>query len=70
MLLCCRLLEFYKKLEGDNFRFLLTGGVSIGNKLPDTPKNSSWLSEKMWGEICRLSELKDFPDFYKHFYDD
>lgn len=38
MHMCYKLQEFRKELHGDLFRFLLTGGISLGGKLPDMPK--------------------------------
>eukprot|EP00798_Chlamydomonas_sp_ICE-L_P008519 gene8518-4817_t len=40
------------------YRFLLTGGVATGEPPPNP---SDWLSDKLWGEMCRLSET--FPPF-------
>ena len=68
MLLCVRLLEFRGQLSKEHFRFLLTGGVALSDHLPDKP-NISWMSDKSWGEIVRLSDLEGFTDFYKCFYD-
>ena len=56
MLLVSRILEFRKQLENDQWRFLLTGGIDLSEKLPDFPK-CDWLSVKSWGEIFRLSKL-------------
>jgi len=35
--------------------------------LPDNP--CDWLEAKNWGEICRLSNVAGFTDFYKLFSD-
>lgn len=65
-------MEFKKELNGDAYRFLLTGGLSLSDKLPDHPSikfdNADWLSAKSWGEICRLTDVPGFEDFYKAFY--
>lgn len=45
----------------------MTGGISIAGKLPEMPR-ADWISEKAWGEICRLSDLEGFKDFYRTFY--
>lgn len=37
-----------------SWRFLLTGGISLDEKLPPMPE-CNWLKEKAWGEITRLS---------------
>jgi dynein heavy chain len=66
-------MEFRHELNNDAFRFLMTGGLSLSDKLPDHPStklsNTSWLSAKNWGEICRLSDVEGFENFYASFYD-
>ncbi len=57
-LLTCKLLEMSKELDYDEFRFFLTGGISMGGELPPCPVD--WLSEKSWGELLRLNELPAF----------
>ncbi|EGR31445.1 hypothetical protein IMG5_109350, partial [Ichthyophthirius multifiliis] len=65
ILLSVRLLEFRGEENIQEFwRFLLTGGVSINEHLPEKPEHLSWLSMKNWGEINRLSDLHGFKGFY------
>jgi len=45
----------------EEFMFFLTGGVGLANKNPN-PDNS-WLVEKSWDEICRLSDMPPFKGF-------
>ena len=52
-------------LDYEEFRFFLTGGISLGGDLPPIP--ASWISEKSWGEINRISELKGFKGFLASF---
>lgn len=52
-MLTVKLMELSGELENDELRFLLTGGVSLGEELPNNPTN--WMSEKAWGELFRLS---------------
>jgi dynein heavy chain len=52
--LTTRLMQSHGKIPGHEFLFLMTGGVVIDNIYLNP--NNSWISEKMWGEICRLSE--------------
>lgn len=48
-LLSTRILEFYGKLNNDQFRFLLTGGISLSDEYPPIPENStSWMQPKTW----------------------
>jgi dynein heavy chain len=67
-LLCTRIMRSSGDLDAHHFRFLLTGGIAL-NK-PAANPFESWLSDKSWGEITRLSELertKDFDaDFVEH----
>lgn len=45
--------------------FLLTGGVSLGEALPENPTN--WLLTKQWGELNRLDKLEGFEGYLDHF---
>ncbi|KAJ7549209.1 hypothetical protein O6H91_07G045600 [Diphasiastrum complanatum] len=49
------------KLDLDELRFLMTGGVAL-EKVPEKPGNatSSWLSDKAWREIYLLSKKNNF----------
>ncbi|GFT27966.1 dynein heavy chain 7, axonemal, partial [Nephila pilipes] len=64
-ILCCNLLISKKKLEKYEFKFFLTGGVGLENLIPNPA--SSWLLDKSWDEICRLSEFKVFNDLKDEF---
>lgn len=46
------------KMDPADLRFLLTGGVAVGD-LPAPNPCPAWLSDKSWGEICRASKLPD-----------
>ena len=45
-------------MDPDEFLFFLTGGVGLENTLSN-PDNS-WLSDKSWDELCRLSDMPKF----------
>mmetsp|Transcript_28814 Transcript_28814/g.26051 ORF Transcript_28814/g.26051 Transcript_28814/m.26051 type:complete len:505 (+) Transcript_28814:730-2244(+) len=64
-LLGCRLMEFRGQLDPEQYRFLLTGGVSLGEYIP--PKPAEWLSKKSWEESVRLSKLNHFEGFTQNF---
>ncbi|XP_040850987.1 dynein heavy chain 12, axonemal [Ochotona curzoniae] len=66
-LLCANLLLAKKEIEYQELMFLLTGGVSLRNaeKNPDP----TWLPDKSWEEICRVSELPAFRGLRDHFSD-
>ena len=46
-------MQAHGKIPKSEFYFLLTGGVAVDN--PYANPNNTWISEKMWGEICRVS---------------
>lgn len=60
-LLTIKLNEMKGNLDQEEFRFLMTGGISLGGELPSIP--ADWISEKTWGELYRLNELKNFKGF-------
>ena len=45
-----------RTLSASDLRFLLTGGVAVGDAAHPNP-DSTWISEAKWGEMCRLSAL-------------
>ena len=53
------------RIEDEELRFLLTGGVSLDNKNPNPCPD--WLTEKMWNEICKAAELQRMIGFKEHF---
>ncbi|KAG2424724.1 hypothetical protein HXX76_014300 [Chlamydomonas incerta] len=44
------------KMVPEELRFMLTGGVAMGD-LPLPNPAPEWVSERMWGEVCRASAL-------------
>jgi dynein heavy chain len=78
VLLCVAVLKSKNLIDMQEWRFLLTGGIGTDNNL--TQKPSTWLTEKSWTEIIRLSNMPSFlglsQDFstnisqWKELYDD
>ena len=64
-LLTIKLKEMAKEIDLEEYRFLLTGGISLGNVDLECP--ATWLSEKSWGRSIRMSDLKNFKGFLHHF---
>jgi len=67
LLLAVKLMEMAQELDAPSLKFLLTGGVSLGDELPQNP--TTWLGERAWGELNRLCKLKGFESFLRHFSD-
>lgn len=65
-MLAMKLMELKDELDQGELKFFLTGGVALGEKLPDCPC-SDWMQEKQWGEIFRLNKLSAFEGFLDHF---
>ena len=57
-LLSSKLMMDHHRMNPVELRFLLTGGVAMGD-LPIANPDPSWISEKMWSEMCRVSDLSD-----------
>lgn len=53
------------ELDQAEFKFFLTGGVSLGESLPPNP--AAWLSDKLWSEMGRLDALPTFKGWVDHF---
>jgi len=64
-LLTFKLMEMSKEIDPEEFRFFLTGGVSLGDALPDCP--CDWLAVKLWAEMNRLEKLPNFKGWCEHF---
>jgi len=64
-LLKAKLMEMAKELDQEEWRFLLTGGISLGEKLPPPP--ADWLEQRSWGELLRMCKLPAFKGFQEDF---
>jgi len=56
MMLTFKLLDMRGELNEKDLRFLLTGGVNVGEVIPDNPSDG-WLSKKCWEELDRAMNL-------------
>ena len=65
-MLTVAILRARDEISASQWRFLLTGGIGVGGGALTNPE-PSWISEKMWSEICKLSELDSFADLYSSF---
>lgn len=45
------------EIKKNEFKFFLTGGIGLENTIS---KPASWLLDKSWDELCRLSDIKAF----------
>ncbi|EPZ35039.1 Dynein heavy chain, coiled coil stalk domain-containing protein, partial [Rozella allomycis CSF55] len=66
LLLCSSILKSHDKINEEEWRFLLTGGLSIEKEIPPNP-DKSWISEKTWAELNRLINLPAFNSFLADF---
>lgn len=64
-LLCIKLLELNGTMDPAELKFLLTGGVALGEDYGEPP--AEWVSAKMWGELSRMSKLNSLKSFLPHF---
>lgn len=64
-LLCTNLLKSRNNLDQNEFMFFLTGGVGLDNKVANP--DPSWVSKKMWDELCRMADLPAFAGFLDSF---
>jgi dynein heavy chain len=65
-MLATSILKSNNQLESQELRFLLTGGVGVAREAIPNP-DSTWISEKSWGEICRASDLPALSGLSKGF---
>jgi dynein heavy chain len=64
-MLAMKLMELAGELNAAEVKFFLTGGVSLGEELPENP--TDWISDKCWGEMNRLNKLPNFKGWIDHF---
>nr|CAD7578910.1 unnamed protein product [Timema californicum] len=64
-ILCTNIMLATNVLTKEEFHFFLTGGVSLENPLKN--RASSWLGDKSWDELCRVTHLPAFYGFLESF---
>lgn len=67
-LLCIKLQELAATIDMTEFRYLLTGGVAMGEEMPPMP--APWLTEKSWDQIFLSCKMAGFKGFLEHFTQD
>ncbi|KAJ3091162.1 Dynein heavy chain 7, axonemal [Quaeritorhiza haematococci] len=65
-LLCIAIMKGKNLIDVEEWRFLLTGGIGVGDSQVVNP-SPNWITDKMWNEICRLTSLPSFTGFDKDF---
>ncbi|KAJ3343280.1 Dynein heavy chain 7, axonemal [Gonapodya sp. JEL0774] len=63
--LCLRILKNHGEITEAEQGFLLTGGIGLENPHPNP--DPLWLSDKSWGEVCRLADIEAFSDIKNEF---
>ena len=53
------------EIDGDEWKFFLTGGIDVGEELPENP--ATWLETKSWGEMNRMAKMSNFVGYIEHF---
>ena len=64
-LLAIKLNQMSEEADMNEFRFLLTGGVSLGEDWGEKP--CEWISDNAWAELNRACQLGGFKGFLEHF---
>ncbi|KAJ3276290.1 Dynein heavy chain 3, axonemal [Terramyces sp. JEL0728] len=61
-ILCVGILRGAGEIDGDEWMFLLTGGLMLDQNMPPNPA-PDWLRERAWSEACRISNYPAFTGF-------
>ncbi|XP_021930622.1 dynein heavy chain 12, axonemal isoform X3 [Zootermopsis nevadensis] len=64
-ILCSNIMISTGKLDKSELKFFLTEGVGLENEIPNP--DPSWLTGKIWDEICHLDDLPAFSGFRESF---
>ncbi|KAJ1518663.1 Dynein heavy chain 7, axonemal [Coelomomyces lativittatus] len=66
-LLCITILTSRKQVDTEELFFLYVNASSLTSNIPIPTDCKTWLSEKSWQEICRLSKLSNFKNLEVQF---
>jgi len=64
-LLSIKLNQMAGDADVGEYKFLLTGGVDLGEQWPQKP--GDWISDNSWKELNRACQLPGFKGFMEHF---
>jgi len=64
-LLCIKLNSLSGECDMREFKFLLTGGVDLGEENPEKP--ADWMTDSSWAEFNRACTLDGFKGYKEHF---
>ncbi|XP_052779096.1 dynein axonemal heavy chain 3-like isoform X2 [Mya arenaria] len=64
-ILCIGIAKSKGLIDDLEWRFLLTGGVALENPFPNPAP--TWLADKSWGEMVRVTDLQAFKGFMEQF---
>jgi dynein heavy chain, axonemal len=64
-LLAIKLNSMTGDADAEEFKFLLTGGVSLGD--PKEEKPAEWMALNSWAELIRACDLPNFKGYMDHF---
>ncbi|KAI9333781.1 dynein heavy chain and region D6 of dynein motor-domain-containing protein [Zopfochytrium polystomum] len=65
-LLCICILRSRGELDSVELNFFVTGGIGVGGNDSPNP-DPTWLAEKAWTELCRLSAIPAFANLKDEF---
>ena len=65
-MLCIKILQSHNLVDGDEWRFLISGFTTSASVVKENPA-PSWLTEKSWSELTALASLTNFTSLCDHF---
>jgi dynein heavy chain len=62
LILCVGIARGNNEIDGDQWMFLLTGGIALDSNMPPNPA-PDWLRDRSWIEAVRISSYTGFENF-------